>query len=170
MASTFTNADGLTRRYGGDGIPSVGNARATCVYGAVGQVVVDFTYDNLPGYDRDAGGGETPDSFSGLQAYVPAGSYISSALLVVTEEWDSDGDDCTLTIGLHEKDGTVIDADGIDDAIAEAAMAANTAVACDGDLVGGTATVGADDAYIRATTANSPTAGAARLVVTYVMV
>jgi len=165
-----TNADGLTRRYGGVGHEQIGNARATSVYGAVGQVVVDFTYDNLPGFDEDAGGGSTPDSFSGLQAYIPAGSYITSAVLVVTTAFDSAGDNATLTIGLYEQDGTEIDADGIDATIAEADLVANKAVACNGALVGGTATVGAEDAYIVASTANTPTAGAARLVVTYVMV
>jgi hypothetical protein len=165
-----TNSDGLTRRYGSVGHEGVGNTRATSVGGAGGQLVVDFTFDNLPGFDEDAGGGSTPDSFSGLQARIPGGSYIESAYLLITEEWDSAGNNSTLTIGTYEQDGTVIDADGIDAAIAEAAIdAVGDVVVCNGDQVGGVVGIGADDAYIRATTANTPTSGAARLVINYIM-
>lgn len=172
MSVLHTNQDGLTVRYGGANIPSVGFTRATSVFGAVGQLVVDFTFDNLPGYDElDAGGDHgNADVFSGLQAFVPAGSYIESAYIVVTEEWDSAGNNSTLTIGTYQKDGTVIDLDGIDLAVTEAELAVNRAVDCNGAQVGGTVTVGAEDAYIVAVTANTPTAGAARLVVNYVTV
>jgi hypothetical protein len=165
-----TNSDGLTRRYGSVGHNGVGNTRATSVGGAGGQLVIDFTFDNLPGFDEDAGGGSTPDSFSGLQARIPGGSYIESAYLLITEEWDSAGNNSTLTIGTYEQDGTVIDADGIDAAIAEAAIdAVGDVVVCNGDQVGGVVGIGADDAYIRAVTANTPTSGAARLVINYIM-
>ena len=162
-----TNSDGLTRRYGSVGHDGVGNIRATSVGGAGGQLVIDFTWDNLPGFDEEAGGGTTPDSFSGLQARIPGGSYIESAYLVVKEAMT--GTTGTLTIGTYEQDGTVIDADGIDAAIAQAALAADRAVDCDGAQVGGTVTVGAEDAYIRAVTGGTVTGGEFRLVVNYVM-
>ena len=82
-----------------------------------------------------------------MDAYIPAGSYITKATLVVTTAWTSGGSG-TLGIGLQNSAGSAIDADGIDAAIAKTALAVNTAVACDGALVGGTATVGAADAYI----------------------
>ena len=168
MANIYTNADGLTRRYGGAEIPSVGKAGKTSTGGAKSQIVVDLTWDNLPGFDEDAGGGSTPDSFGGLQAFIPAGSYITSATFVVTEAWT--GTLGTLTIGTYQRNGTVIDADGIDAAIAQAAMGAGAAVACDGAQVGGTATVGANDAYIRAVTGGTVTGGAGRLVIDYITV
>ena len=67
--------------------------------------------------------------------------------------------------------GSAIDADGIDAAIAKTALAANTAVACNGALVGVKATVGAADAYIsfRLRTAVF-TAGAGKLVIEYITV
>tara|TARA_R110002110_G_scaffold25998_5_gene96063 strand:+ start:874 stop:1092 length:219 start_codon:yes stop_codon:yes gene_type:complete len=64
-----------------------------------------------------------------------------------------------------------IDADGIDAAIAKADLAANKAVACNGALVGGTATVGAADAYVGALYATAAfTAGAGKLVIEYIEV
>jgi hypothetical protein len=166
MASTFTNADGLTRRYGGDGIPSVGGVHKVVTYGAGGVLVVDFDVDNLPGFDKDAGGGSTPDSFSSLKAYLPAGAWIKSATILVKTALA--GTTPTLTIGTYEQDGTVIDADGIDAAVAAADLAANKVVLCNGAQVGGTASLAAD-AYIVAVTGGTATAGAFRLVVEYVI-
>lgn len=101
---------------------------------------------------------------------IPAGAYITKASLVVTEAFTSAGV-TTLDIGLCQVDGTVIDLDGIDAVIAKAALAADLAVACNGALVGGTATVGATDAYLYFTTSIGPyTAGKARLVIEYVEV
>lgn len=101
------------------------------------------------------------------EAYIPAGSYIKSASLLVETAFTSGGA-ATLTIGLQEADGSAIDADGIDAAVAKAALAANLAVACDGALVGGTALVQAD-AYISMIYGTAVfTAGKGKLVIEYI--
>ena len=100
--------------------------------------------------------------------FIPANSYITGAHLIVTTAWTSAGS-ATLTIGTYQQDGTTIDADGIDATIAKTALAANAAVACNGDQVGAIVTVGANDAYVKANYATAAfTAGAAKLVITYI--
>jgi hypothetical protein len=101
-------------------------------------------------------------------AFIPAGSFITSASLIVTSAFTSGGS-ATLTIGAYQQDGTTVDADGIDATVALAALAANKGVACDGALVGGTATVGANDVYIEANYGTAAfTAGEAKLVIEYI--
>ena len=103
-------------------------------------------------------------------AFIPAGAYITKASLVVTTAFTSGGS-ATLCIGLQQADGTIIDADGIDAAVAVADLAANKAVVCNGALVGGTATVGAANAYMSLVYGTAAfTAGAAKLVIEYIEV
>ena len=103
-------------------------------------------------------------------AFIPAGSYITSASFVVTTAFTSGGSG-TLGLGLFTLANAAIDADGIDAAIAKTALAANNAVACNGVLVGGTATVGAANAYVGALYATAAfTAGAGKLVIEYIEV
>jgi hypothetical protein len=103
-------------------------------------------------------------------AFIPAGAYITKASLVVTTAFTSGGS-ATLGIGLQQADGTIIDADGIDAAVAVADLAANKAVVCNGALVGGTATVGAANAYMSLVYGTAAfTAGAAKLVIEYIEV
>ena len=103
-------------------------------------------------------------------AFIPAGAYITKASLVVTTAFTSGGS-ATLGIGLQQADGTIIDADGIDAAVAVADLAANKAVVCNGALVGGTATVGAANAYMSLVYGTAAfTAGDAKLVIEYIEV
>ena len=103
-------------------------------------------------------------------AFIPAGSYITSASFVVTTAFTSSGAGA-LGLGLFTLANGTINAIGIDAAIAKADLAANKAVACNGDLVGGVATVGAADAYVGALhTSNAFTAGAGKLVIEYIEV
>ena len=103
-------------------------------------------------------------------AFIPAGSYITSASFVVTTAFTSGGAG-TLGLGLFTLANGTINATGIDAAIAKADLAANKAVACNGDLVGGVATVGAADAYVGALhTSTAFTAGAGKLVIEYIEV
>jgi hypothetical protein len=76
--------------------------------------------------------------------FIPAGSYIESALFVVTEAFDS-GSTATLDIGLANADATYtnLDEDGIDVAVAETAIdTAGKEVVCDGALIGTILTTG----------------------------
>lgn len=103
-------------------------------------------------------------------AYIPAGSFITAAYIIVDTACTSGGS-ATLNVGLQERDGTAIDADGIDATVAVSALGANEAVVCDGALVGGTATVGADNAYISFDYDTAAfTAGAIKIVVEYITV
>lgn len=100
-------------------------------------------------------------------AFIPAGSFITSAVLVVTT---ATAGGTSINFGLANAAGDVIDADGIDAAVSNANMAANKAVVCNGALVSGTATVGTANAYIVTANTGTFTAGEAVLVVEYVEV
>jgi hypothetical protein len=166
MTVRYTNADGLTQQYGTKDAQNH-LMRSHRVAGAVGQLVIDFSWDNLPGFDEGADQSATMTRFSEQQAFLPAGAWIKSATLLVQSAMT--GTTGTLTIGTYQKDGTVIDADGIDAAIAQADLAANKVVLCNGDQVGGVNGVGANAAYVRATTGGTVTGGEFRLVIEYVM-
>jgi hypothetical protein len=61
---------------------------------------------------------------------------ITKASVYVEEPFDSAGDALTLTIGLDNQDGTVFDADAIDNAIAQTAIdAVGDEVQCDGSSI-----------------------------------
>lgn len=151
----WTNSDGLVVRF--EDPSAVAFAGRNGRDGKVQELVVDFTYDNLP----------TPASGDGRAARIPANSWIKSATLLATSDWG--GSTPTLTIGLQQLDGTEIDNNGIDDAIAEAALDTGDVVACDGALVGaGTVADASNDGYIVATTGGTVTSGAATLIVEYI--
>lgn len=152
MSTDWTNSDGLEIRFAGAEAEQSGAG----TQGAVKELVVDIT---------DMGTNITAAAFS-HEAAIPAGSYIIGAYLKVTSAMT--GTTGTLTIGLAQKDGTVIDADGIDATIAQADLAAGKAVSCDGALVGGVATVGSAPAYVYTTKGGTVTGGAARLVIEYI--
>ena len=162
----YTNADGLLIREAPYNV-TTGLTRDYSE-GIESYLVVDFEYDNLPDFDLDAGGGSTPDSFSSAVGFVPAGSYVTKATLICGTDWAT-ADSADLTLGFYKKDGSAIDSDGIDAAIASTALDLGDVVLCDGTLVGGTVYVGADDAYIVGAIATGTfTTGAARLIVQYV--
>lgn len=150
----WTNSDGLEVRFNG---PEAGQTGAGVeTDGAVKELVLNIT-------DMSTNITAAADSH---EAFIPAGSFIVDAYLKVTTAMA--GTSGTLTIGLAEKDGTVIDADGIDVAIAQADLAAGKAVVCDGALVRGTATVGSANAYVYTAKGGTVTAGAGKLVIRYI--
>ena len=103
--------------------------------------------------------------------FIPAGSYIKSATAVVTQA-ASGGTSVNIGLSSLASDGTasVIDADGIDSGVLTAALAANLAVVCNGALVGGTAGVGAANAYVTTAATGTFTAGKFKLVIEYIEV
>lgn len=165
----WTNADGLVVRYGTEaGEPLAGNPGEVLTLGAKKQLVIDFTYDNLPGYTADLNNDGTLDGFQEqLTPAIPAYSYIESAILIATVDWAT-ASSAALTIGLQQEDGTEIDNDGIDASIAASALDLGDVVNCDGALVGGTVSTGANRGFVRATNTNTFTTGAAKLVITYI--
>jgi len=100
-------------------------------------------------------------------AFIPAGSYITAASLVVKT---AAAGGTNVTIGLITAAGADIDADGIDATVGTADLAANKAVACDGALVGGTATVGAANGYVDIDVTGTFTAGELLLLIEYIEV
>lgn len=163
----WTNADGLTTWYGEDQatrpVPSMSGPVHT---GGTEQMVIDINYDNLPAETTDTDNDGTNDGWNDNDPFIPAGSLILRAVIVVETAFAGG---TSYNFGLSEKDGSVIDADGIDAAVATAALAANLAVQCDGALVGGTALV-QQDAYLKVAATGTFTAGKAKLFIEYLPV
>lgn len=157
---SYTNADGLFVLTDGDQGEVRGQGET--MKGALKYLIFDI-----------ADATTIPTTAAAPQAndpFIPAGSFITNAYTVVTTAFTSGGS-ATLNIGLYEQDGTAIDADGIDAAIAVAALAANDAVVNNGALVRGTATVGADNAYVAVDFNTAAfTAGAGKVVIEYIEV
>lgn len=154
----WTNSDGLEVRFVN---PEAGATGAELVGGAIKEMVVDFDFATAITAAAD-----------GHESFIPAGSYILSATLIVTTAATSAGT-ATLTIGLAQKDGTVIDADGIDATIALAALGATKVVKCDGALAAGTASIGSANGYVYTTPTTAGdafTAGRGKLVIEYIEV
>lgn len=103
--------------------------------------------------------------------FIPAGAYIKSATAVVTEAAVG-GTNVNIGLSSLAADGTVsvIDADGIDQTVATAALAANKAVVCNGALVGGADGIGAANAYVTTGATGTYTAGEFKLVIEYIEV
>lgn len=159
MSTDWTNGDGLEIRFTGPEAGATGAGVSTL--GAVKNLVLDFDFATAITAAADA-----------HEAFIPAGSYITNAYVIVTTAATSSGT-ATLTIGLAQKDGTVIDADGIDATVALAALGAAKVVRCDGALAGGTASVGSANAYVYTTPTSGGdafTAGRGKLVIEYIEV
>jgi hypothetical protein len=155
---SYTNADGLQVLTNGAAGVAANNGTAVSPKKSLVINIADATELGTSA--------ATPDD---QEAFIPAGSYITAASLIVTTAFTSAGS-ATLTIGAYQQDGTTVDADGIDATVALTALNATTkAVACDGALVGGAANVGANDVYIKSIYATAAfTAGAAKLVIEYI--
>jgi len=111
------------------------------------KLVHTFSFDDLPVVGLDE-----------AILRIPANAYIVRATLRVLTPLA--GTTPTVTIGLTEPDGTAIDADGIDVAIAVTALdAIGETVLCDGALVAGLAGIGTADGQIVVTTGGTVTAG-----------
>ncbi len=159
--SNWENADGLQVQFGNQDPAVVGTDVAV-----KHRMAVDFRFDELPAFTADLDNNGTNDGFSGMDAYIPAGSYITSAQIVVTTAFTGG---TSYNIGFYEADGSVIDVDGVDAAVAAAALAAGKAVNCNGDLVGGTLTL-TENAYLVIADTGGFTTGAGKLYIDYVEV
>lgn len=113
-----------------------------------------FDYNDLP--DNNSTGE--------MEVLIPAYAYIKSASIdVITAMTGTSG---TLTVGLQQADGTEIDNDGIDAAVAQAALTIGNTIVCDGALVG--ADIGAAAGQLVATTGGTVTGGRFRVLIEYV--
>lgn len=163
----WQNDDGLTVRFGQDQARETKSLMApTAGVGPVRYMVCDLNYDDLPTYTTDLNNDGTNNGFSDQDAYIPSGSYITRAWIIVETAF---ADGTSYNLGLYQQDGTVIDADGIDAAVAVADMGANEAVDCDGQLVG-TQDLLTADAYLVVAATGTYTAGKAKVVIEYIQV
>jgi hypothetical protein len=163
----WQNDDGLTVRFGQDQARETKSLLAkTVTYGPVGYMVADINFDDLPTFTTDLNNDGTNNGFSDQDAYIPSGSYITRAWIIVETAFASG---TSYDIGLYNQAGSVIDADGIDAAVAVADMGANEAVDCDGQLVG-TQDLLTADAYLVVAATGTYTAGKAKLVIEYIQV
>lgn len=113
---------------------------------------VTFSYDDLPAASSD----------DNLILTIPANSVLVSADIRVHTAFAGG---TSYDFGLAETDGTAIDADGIDAAVATAALTAGAYIACDGALIG--ANIGSADGQITVAATGTYTAGKATLTVVY---
>ncbi|MEE8598911.1 MAG: hypothetical protein V3S69_05295 [Dehalococcoidales bacterium] len=121
-----------------------------------GKEVIEyvFAYDDLPAEGLDQ-----------LVQRIPANARIVSATLRVITPFASG---TSYNLGLYEEDGSVIDADGIDAAVALTAIdAIGETVACDGALVANTAGIGTAAGSLRVAATGTFTAGKASLKIVY---
>lgn len=116
------------------------------------ELKYSFSYDDLP--DDDDG--------NVMVLAIPANSLIVESTLKVGTAWAGG---TSISVGLEQQDGTVIDADGLHAAILTAALTADSFDVGGGALVG--ASSGANDAIVAVTASGTYTAGDAQLVVKY---
>jgi len=123
--------------------------------GMVKEMVIDFNYDDLPTYSADGA----------VVQSIPGDSFIVSARLhVKTAAAGSSG---VYHFGLYEADSTVIDIDGLDASVAQATLAEDAWIDCDGALVG--ATIGAEAGQFVVTLASGTnTGGSYRMIIEYI--
>lgn len=159
--ATQINADGLTVRYFGDqadlataGYHDIANLRSIVL-----EVGPDYLYPAA-----DVGG-------SDLIPKIWPKAVIHSAFLKVHETFTAAGA-ATLTLGTVDADKVVVDADGIDAAIAVTALVAGNVIKCDGAQIASetaTSTFKDKPLWITTTVATGPfTAGRATLTVYFV--
>jgi hypothetical protein len=158
---SYTNADGLyIKTHADQGTLAESGSTLTSVKNQLVIEINDAT--EIP----SSAATPTP-----MEAFLPAGCYITNAFLIVETAFTSGGS-ATLTIGTYTQAGAAIDADGIDAAVALSALnTAGKVVANDGAQVGGAVTVGSADAYVKLNYGTAAfTAGAGKLVIEYAKV
>lgn len=176
MATTevWDNDDGLVIKFGVERSKR-GRAGEINSLGAVHTLTWDVDFADIEdngavgaGFDVDSDAGGNYDSFSGFQSFIPANAKVISATIFALTDWADSAGTMDLDLGVYQKDGTVIDADGLVVNTLEAALDAGDLVVGAGSLIG--ATVGANDAYLVWDDTGDATlsTGTARIVVEYI--
>lgn len=121
--SVWSNGDGLVVGFGTRTTVKTGS-HVIGEHGATEKV-----YLRIRGEDLADAVSATGDQI--VQApVIPNGATILSATIKVTEAFV--GATAVLDVGLYDKDGTIVDDDGIDAAVAVAALTLGAEIACDG--------------------------------------
>ena len=153
--STWTNSDGLIVRFG--------TTRADSVTDGLGnQPIKSLEIKHVGGSPVAIASAVAADI-----AHLPANALITDAFIIAETAWTGTG---TITVGLANAAGSAIDADGIDAAVdVDVALAAiGDTVACDGELVDKTATIGTAPGWIYVTESGS-VVGTCRIVLNYTL-
>ena len=145
--STGGNSRRAATHYGPRGIEDRLPSRHAHVAG-VHKLVYTFSFDDLPTFSLDA-----------ANLKVQGAAVIKSAHIRVL---DAAVGGTSYNFGLYQPDGTLIDIDGIDAAIATATLVAGAHIVCDGDLIG--VEIGADEGQLVVTPTGTFTAGKYELV------
>lgn len=122
--------------------------------GSIVEIHYDFSYDDLP----------TDDSGNEMVLALPAGARLVDSVFKVGTAWAGG---TSLTVGLAQKDGTVIDADGLHTAaqLVTASMTAGAVLVGGGALID--ASIGSDAGVVEVAATGTYTAGTAQLIVRY---
>ena len=159
--STWTNDDGLLVRFGLSNA-DIQREGLSNVRGVNNEIVAEIVAEDLP-----AVGTSDFINHGEPSVAIPAGAVIVKATLIVSEAFA--GATATLNIGTAKKDGTAIDADGIDAAIAVTDLSAGTVIECDGAQIGSIPST-TDNAFLTVQNGTADfTAGKARLVLEYML-
>jgi hypothetical protein len=148
--TSFTNSDGLFVHVGA---PDTKNDGATSIFGNKGTIEYTVNFNDFPGV-----------TFTDADSYIPAGSIITSCLLLTDVAWVGG---TNVEIGTYQKSGTAIDADGIDAAILTAALTAGSVIVNDGALAANKLSSATLDSYIGVVLTGTYTAGKSRLIIEY---
>lgn len=167
----WTNADGLVVKFARERIKDRGKTRRIVTAGVDQELIVNFEFNDLPHFNKDANNDGTLDSFESVVASIPTGPdgvYLKSATLFAVEDWAT-GDSAVLNLDLYKADGTAMATGiGIDEAIAASALDTGDVVACNGSLIGTTLAAANAPYYVGATiTVGAFTTGKAQLVIVY---
>jgi len=121
----WTNPDGLEVYF--NALKADNTVPASVGHGSHGRKTIEAMIDApLVGADVE---------IDGRGVVIPAGSRVVSATLYVSEAFTSAGA-AVLNVGLYRLDGTAEDADGLDAAVASAALSIGTVLEMDGAMVG----------------------------------
>ena len=156
---SWLNNDGLYIKFGTEKVnPRLGGESSTDGNNRV--ITVDLTFADL------AATGTEKIIAEGV--FIPDGAVLKKATFHVSTAFTSGGS-ATLTFGLIDNDrSTAYDADGIDAAIAVAALTAGATITCDGAAVGKVIANSGTPVMLTATEGTAAfTAGAGQLVVEY---
>lgn len=128
---------------------------AVSTQGRYGEAAWIFSFDDLP----VNGPGK-------METLIPANATITQAFIRVIDAMT--GTTGTLTVGLEEADGTVIDVDGIDVAVAQAVLIANGSIRCDGALITQALTIGTEPGQLLVSTGGTVTGGKFEVIIEYI--
>jgi hypothetical protein len=124
MGTVWSNSDGLAVHFGTRDVTTTGSHRIA------DNGATEKLYMYITGTDLADAVSATSDQIV-YGPVIPNGATILSATLKVNTAFTSGGS-AVLDLGLYDKDGSIVDDDGIDAAIAVASLTLGAEIAADG--------------------------------------